>query len=301
MILRATQLPQIRKQMVAALRADATKARSLDPAIWGSGHDLPARLWDAEADGLETGSLWWVSPDMTTLALDTALSGRRLPEWEFPSEHRTGLVVFDGGLSMQLPHSDRTVDAISWTRFAEAPQHTALMGDLRVSGWTKAAVRAGGRAGLEKLLMPEPADTTDLESLAHMTISIGEALMSPEIVLWRILIATMLLSQEPKVAGTRPANLATDGHPRETRNRPIPEVTVIDLRTVRDWSVGPDGTAASAGDRHYSCRWIVRDHWKTYHVGPGRSRKEERWIAPYVAGPEGAPLIRKERVWVWRR
>lgn len=294
-MIRATTLPQVRGHMVAGLRADADHARALDPATHPQATQV-ARLWDAEARGLKDGALWWVSRDMTTLAADTALCGLDIPDWDFHGDLRTGLALFDGGLPLTLPHTDEVVDAISWARFPEIPQHK-LMGDLRISGWTKKTNRSGGRAGLEKIIMP---DANSPGSPPAVAVPVGTVWMSPEIALWRILVATMLLAHEPKVAGTRPANLATDGHPQETRDRPMPDVTVIDLRTVRDWKVGPDVGAPAAG-REYTHRWIVRGHSKTYWVGKGRERSEKRWIAPYVAGPEGAPLVPKEQVWVWRR
>jgi hypothetical protein len=61
----------------------------------------------------------------------------------------------------------------------------------------------------------------------------------------------------------------------------------------------PSGSAGSA--REYGVQWWVGGHWRTYWCGPGRSRPEERWIDPYLAGPDGKPVHGTERVNVWDR
>ena len=55
------------------------------------------------------------------------------------------------------------------------------------------------------------------------------------------------------------------------------------------------------GSREYSCQWWVNGHWRTYWCGPGRKRPEDRWISPYLAGPEDKPVRGTERVRVWDR
>lgn len=47
---------------------------------------------------------------------------------------------------------------------------------------------------------------------------------------------------------------------------------------------GSHEATAEEGGRVYTCRWLVRGHWR--HAGPeGRT-----WIRPYIKGPVGAPF-----------
>lgn len=60
----------------------------------------------------------------------------------------------------------------------------------------------------------------------------------------------------------------------------------------------------------WSHRWGVRGHWAWRHCGPGHDYAQEVepgrfmcrvWIAPYVKGPEGKPLIVTEKVYALHR
>ena len=61
----------------------------------------------------------------------------------------------------------------------------------------------------------------------------------------------------------------------------------------------PSGRAGST--REYEVQWWVGGHWRTYWCGPGRRRPEDRWIDPYLAGPDDKPVHGTERVKVWDR
>ena len=63
------------------------------------------------------------------------------------------------------------------------------------------------------------------------------------------------------------------------------------------WTNDRDG---SSGDRQYRNRWWVGGHWRQQACGPNHADRRPKWIAPYVKGPEGAPL-KTDRVHVWRR
>lgn len=295
--LRAVTLPGVRADLGKALRREASLP---DPAyIPQSLTERTNRLWRYQAEAMDTASLWWVAPDMATLAADTGLSGDEMPVWERDAETQAGLLVWDGGLPIRIQNrSERhrlgtvSIDAVSWVPAPAWSLDWATADGMRLELWTREGKRWTG--------VPLEMIATRLRDGQDEVVPVGDKLLAPDVAVWRILCATMLLSQQPKVGATRPANFAADGAAKDTRTREVPEVTVIDLRTVSDWKVGPDGTAPGQR-RDYSHRWIVRGHMRTYHVGPGGERAEKRWIAPYVAGPEGAPLVPKEHVWVWRR
>lgn len=47
----------------------------------------------------------------------------------------------------------------------------------------------------------------------------------------------------------------------------------------------------------WSHRWIVRGHWRWQAYGPGRKERRRIWIAPFVKGPEDAPLFVTDKVY----
>ena len=76
---------------------------------------------------------------------------------------------------------------------------------------------------------------------------------------------------------------------------PPPEVTVVELRK----KVRKDLSEVEAAERTYHVRWIVRGHWRKQPYGPKRSLVRDKYIAPYVKGPDGAPLHTGEKVYRW--
>lgn len=114
----------------------------------------------------------------------------------------------------------------------------------------------------------------------------------------RILSALWLLVQQ-KVAVrkvTHPARADVRRWGRE-HDRPIPEVTVIELRRPLQTSPHEDTPQA---DVDWSHRWIVDGHWRNqWH--PRLNAHVPTWIAPHVKGPEDKPLVVKRRVNAWVR
>lgn len=54
----------------------------------------------------------------------------------------------------------------------------------------------------------------------------------------------------------------------------------------------------SSGRRTYRVRWPVEGHWRNQAYGPGRAYRRPTYIAPYIKGPEGAPLRKGSTVHV---
>jgi hypothetical protein len=116
--------------------------------------------------------------------------------------------------------------------------------------------------------------------------------------------AAWLLMGQPAVAGTR----TIDSAPPQPRPRPTPDsppaaprppstVTIIELRRP---ATNHDATRGKS-DRRYKRRWWVGGHWRQQACGPRNSQRKPKWIAPYVKGPEAAPLAKTDRVHVLRR
>jgi hypothetical protein len=65
-----------------------------------------------------------------------------------------------------------------------------------------------------------------------------------------------------------------------------PLVRVVRLRRTEPRTPTP-GEGADSPD--WSCRWVVRGHWRQ-HWFPSKRQRQPIWIAPHVKGPENRPL-----------
>ena len=114
--------------------------------------------------------------------------------------------------------------------------------------------------------------------------------------------AAWLLMSQPAVTETRTLERSAPQRgeaSEETGPRREPSnVTIIELR--RPASAARDGAEGASG-RQYRRRWWVGGHWRQQACGPGRTQRKPIWVSPYVKGPEGSPLVAKERVHVLRR
>jgi hypothetical protein len=117
----------------------------------------------------------------------------------------------------------------------------------------------------------------------------------------RLMAALWTIAATPTVVESH-----TDHAPRpEARriarsSRSATEVTVLHLRreipTARDAEVDERAHDESA-HRHLSVRFLVRAHLRWQPFGPGRSERKLILVPPHVKGPEGAPMLRRPRVW----
>ena len=114
--------------------------------------------------------------------------------------------------------------------------------------------------------------------------------------------AAWLLMGQPNVTERR---IIADAHPAgESQRLPpgpnlrtSPRVTLIDLRRP---ARTPREETSGQPERHFDRRWWVGGHWRQQACGAGMAQRRPTWIAPYVKGPIGAPLV-TDRVFVWRR
>ncbi len=277
-------------------------------------HGLPADAGAAhvavqERRRVMAGELYWVSAAMTGLARHAAPG---LPSWhlyphDVPSQH--GLMVFETPLASYRNDLGRQVEivAASW-----GPWHGPA------GGWP------GG--GLYLTFYSHPAPLLPLGAFGHGAGKLewaGLAAQAPPVLPdneagwpfgrlevipsrvngttagWaRVLRAAWRLMQQPLTEQTR------ERAPRAARRRlaragqAAPDVRVVHVRR-REHGTARDG--GETVDRHYSCQWWVNGHWRTYWCGPGRHRPEDRWISPYLAGPDDKPVRGVERVRLWDR
>ena len=65
-----------------------------------------------------------------------------------------------------------------------------------------------------------------------------------------------------------------------------PTVRVVRLRAA-DYRRQPTDAPGSV---EWSCRWLVRGHWRQQPHGPGRRQVRPVWILPHVKGPPDKEL-----------
>lgn len=271
-MIRPQQLPRIRDRMATLLAGETG---------------------DAAARHLH-GELYWATSDMAALA---TAAGRDLDTIRWAAEDRpspTGLLVMDGGIGWWPGRSvDAPVDAVSW---GPAP------GGLLLTFWVAAAHRLAimhprqTRAGAADLppLVPLGGRTVAVHINATPAEEIDTDLRAILTTVW----AAWQLMSQPTLAELRPAvvdRTLTRSYGRAGRGQP--EVTIVDLRRLYQ----PGDREGEDEGRTYRHRWVVRGHWRNQAHGPGRSERRRIYVPSYVKGPNGRPLLTRERVNVWRR
>jgi hypothetical protein len=132
---------------------------------------------------------------------------------------------------------------------------------------------------------PERYDVMPEDSVDHMIARAKQqtALMQT---IWRIASQLVAVKQRPQRQMWRDANRKGIAHK---------EVTVITLRR------GRSGPYEETG-RSLEVRFVVRGHWRNQPYGPRDDPYYRQiWIAPYVKGPEDAPLRLTTRAWEFVR
>lgn len=245
--------------------------------------DMLQAAW-SQGDSLRHSPMWWVSRDMTTLAVHTALH-EDPPEVNPPSA--TGFILFDGGLDLTgapdapLAHivglrwavetSTDGADHVGMEMFSDDPGVCELM-----------------RCPLPLVPMPR-------------SVAVDASFAREANVFERVLRAVWALSAEPTVC-------AVDRPDRPDGLEPLPsrmvDNAVRDVRMVilRENVHSPSGEGTGGGSRReYSHRFIVRGFWRNQAYGKNHELRRRQWIPPFVKGPADKPLIAKDTVRIWRR
>lgn len=124
-----------------------------------------------------------------------------------------------------------------------------------------------------------------------------------------VLAAWTLLSQPRLVTHGQAAPTKAERRAAQRRQQPEPPtVAVVSLRreaagqqAAVERAEAEQADAARTG-RRYSHRFMVGMPNGTYAMracGPGRTQRRKVYIAPYEKGPEGAPLVIKDKVYRW--
>jgi hypothetical protein len=104
-----------------------------------------------------------------------------------------------------------------------------------------------------------------------------------------------LMAERITVSGRRVASRPVRREAMRKMKLPVAkDVIVVELRRI---SQKPDEENEGRG---YSHRFMVRGHWRNqWYASLGIHR--QKWISPYVKGPDDGELVLKDRVWVWDR
>lgn len=298
---------------------------SADWSESGTGHYQQSRISDkAKAmmhlhrQHVQRADLYRVTEDMGAL-LDHAAQGLNAEdEWDTslaPTSH--GLVRFDHpvichdirGRALKahwlvwgpFPHPHRPAMLFTWytdytdpddvglpwmnQQLIEAGVNTEWLRKMTGRwGWVGAEWRANGYPVGEEVIQT-PEELAD-EVRAEGDTPAGDSTNLPRYVhaLWLMLNQTITaLDQEPAQRAAR--------RRAERENRPT-TVTTVRLRRIEHASRNEGESLVE-----WHSRWIVRGHWRWQPYGTGRKQRRRIWIAPFIKGPEEAPLRLTNKVY----
>lgn len=227
-------------------------------------------------------TLWWVRPDMARLAWDAAKTlpeGTRLLE-AIPAPK--GILVWEG---------TPLVSGVLLTSKYQDEQRTAP-----IHGVTWEVTARGVEVGT---LIYDPPGADELSHMPYLTyLYIGQLKKDLE----AYLTATFLLATQPRIGQISRHN------PKPRRRRYIPPGpgdinTGVNLVALRENAARLPTEEPSEGEKKWglSVRFMVRGHWRNQACGAKMGQRRPVYVAPYLKGPEDAPLKTSETVFVWRR
>ena len=310
---RPVSMPGLRKGLVASLVAEQRRVAALVRVVGDTPESrelqLGSRSWDQMRTTLEAAELYWVSGPMLGLAMDASRDCPAMLSVDAPS--RAGMILFAeptppkdttriGGLALRdgmrtdVPYTDPVpVDGMVWQI-------------------------AGGRITVDLLCLPSrlplPLFGVDVPLVPFMRASVdvpaafdagapdaqewGKPAANDAIGPLALLESCWRLMDTPTVSERRSLDGRWGGAASQ-QTRPRDVVQLVDLRTLR--YVRTDDDERDSSGRRLTVRFVVRGHWTHQAYGPGRSERRLQYVAPYLKGPEGAPLVGGEKVMVWRR
>ena len=197
------------------------------------------------------------------------------------------------------------VDAIAWARRADTIRVTLL---ARPEHTTRSAAHTQAEAAgfpmnpflapVAAISLPTPLDLTG-PAPDDAEIPAGEW---PAIVaVAAFLSSAWVLMDTPtvghrRILNPRPTTSSTSTQAGASSQRDA--VTLVDLRPMRNVRTAVEPEAEG---RRLTTRHVVRGHWTHQPHGHGRQLRRLQWIASYTRGPEGAPLVERDAVYIWRR
>lgn len=231
------------------------------------------------------GNLYWISSDFTTLAIAAGqeLTDFHLSHEELPADH--GMIVWADPIGeIERPWGVAGVRCMTWTLVPGGIQINSYIqfDDADPTVDDVVAVREeNGYFMSTNFGSGIPFEGWNDHEITQEERHRGNFILT--------LLATMFLINQPGVAqvDTGPIDRKLQRSYRRA-GRQLPEVKLVDLRRHEHAAVE---TAEQAAERRkISVRFMVRGHWKRQAYGPARSLRRQIYIAPFMKGPDGAPL-----------
>ncbi|NDL58614.1 hypothetical protein [Phytoactinopolyspora mesophila] len=253
---------------------------------------------------LKRADMYYVTETMSALAVQAGSELETEGFWDIkaqPSDN--GFIFFDGGigsLDYQFPGTLSRVDipihAICWgtserlvgnpadtvgvelTYYTDGNHERSVSGNLYRDAFDRSTLRP---------ILGDVFHPVDGPDSMHMT-TVLKTLQAP----WLLMSQPEIVERTQHKARRKVKGGAS---PRKRRN----DVVLIDVRKKYRPTDENADTGTKFG-RKYKHRWVVRGHWRNQPYGPGRKQHRRQWIASYVKGPDGAEVLRTEKVNVWR-
>ncbi|WP_154701370.1 hypothetical protein [Bifidobacterium animalis] len=273
-------MPYLRDRLADWLDAKQSEYRYGKPT--SDYADALQQAW-SRGDSLRHSPMWYVSRDMTTLAVHTAMH-ETIPEVDPPSP--TGFVIFDGGLNLEVTEAVTFAHVVALRWIIQYEAHLQHIG---------CALYCDDQSVRDLLecplpLAPLPQSEMRYDDIARVSDVFG-----------RILQAMWALSGEPTVCDvTKPSQPSPlDPLPPQMVDSAVRQVRMVILRENLHSPREHDPDAAPR--REYSHRFIVRGFWRNQPYGKNNELRRRQWIPPFVKGPSDKPLVAKETVRIWKR
>lgn len=243
------------------------------------------------ADHLPNADLFLVARNMKEAAVDAARDVPNTPLLEAWPEQTVGIMAFEGGLPALPAHGmDARPEVMIWCHDGHFAYFQLLVRASLLSEQMAAIAGASKLAWLPVVsCQTDLMEPLDLDNFAKENSARCVSLA----------LATWILMQTPTVAEARPVTAAGPRVGAGGRRDVPRQVNVVELRRLAH-----QPTAAGETDRAgriYRHRWVVRGHWRQQPYGPGRAERRTTWVPSYTKGPDGAPYMPSETVFVWRR
>jgi hypothetical protein len=297
-------MPEIRRDMMRWL---ADQAPILWAALPSTAFLVPPRLqrtrWEDTATALamwrrgnlRRSELCLVDGPMTALARHAgeAMPDYRLHPDDVPFE--TGLLIWSAPAVTLAASPTVRVDGLAIIAASWAVQTDCVAVDWWADAYQlirdhptlhdRAAARAAvGRLAHERESMLPYGEAAAIRTLARDNADFAPAVLT-------LLATWLLMGQTIASVQTTPPNRSDMRRMRRDDIEPSPVQVVTLRRPDRPRSESDPG----GGGREYRHQWIVRGHWRRQWY-PSRQDHRPVWIAPHLAGPEDAPLLRRDAV-----
>lgn len=301
--LNARELPDLRLRMAEFMNGHGLSwmhhTFSCQPAWFAEEADdeIRASFTDSVCEVLNGGELFYLDEHMTSIATSSALPINKygFMPWDLPAKQ--ALMYF------AEPHADpldgRAV-VLGWNVHeptAEYPHgHANLFVFMDKHALRRQMEQTSGTVGI----LGEDYDRLQADYVLFTVLDIIFAEAGDGVSFWaaddglqtyiQLLFSTChLMRQQLAETSSEPVPRATRRR-YERDHRTPPQVRVCRLRR----SERPETTGESAREWHH--RWIVRGHWRQQWY-PSIQAHRPVWIAPFVKGPQDAPLLGGEKVY----